>query len=76
MVKTICKKVYDTENSEIVKKFVSGAFGDPKGYEETLYVTKEGLYFVYENGGSESIHPTENIKRIAKNAVNEWIENH
>ncbi|MBQ3040494.1 MAG: hypothetical protein IJD42_02735 [Clostridia bacterium] len=76
MVKTICKKVYDTENSEIVKKFVSGSFGDPTGYEETLYVTKDGYYFVYENGGEESIHPEENIKRIAKTAVKEWVENH
>ena len=76
MVKTICKKVYDTENSEIVKKFVSGSFGDPKGYEETLYVTKDGFYFVYENGGAESIHPEENIKRIAKTAVKDWISNH
>lgn len=76
MVKTICKKVYDTENSEIVKKFVSGSFGDPTGYEETLYVTKDGYYFVYENGGEKSIHPEENIKRIAKTAVKEWVENH
>ena len=76
MKKIICKKTYDTESSVVVKKFVSGAFGDPKGYEETLYQTQDGFYFIYENGGSESIHPEENIKRIAKGAVNEWIENH
>ena len=76
MKKVICKKTYDTEASEIVKKFVCGTFGDPKGYEETLYKTQDGFYFVYENGGVESIHPQENIKRIAKTAVDEWIENH
>ena len=76
MKKTIFKKVYDTEASEIVKKFVSGVYGDPKGYEETLYVTEDGYYFVYENGGEESIHPQENIKRVAKTAVNDWINNH
>lgn len=76
MKKIICKKTYDTDASTIVKKYTNGAFGDPKGYEETLYVTEDGYYFVYENGGSESIHPCESIKRIAKTAVNAWIENH
>ena len=76
MKKVICKKTYDTDTAEIVKKFTSGSFGDPKGYEETLYKTPDGLYFVYENGGEESIHPQEAIKRIAKGAVNDWIENH
>ena len=76
MKKIICKKTYDTEASKVIKKFTQGAFGDPKGYEETLYQTQDGLYFVYENGGSESIHPTESIKRVAKTAVKEWLENH
>ena len=76
MKKIICKKTYDTEASTIVKKYTSGVFGDPKGYEETLYVTENGLYFVYENGGTESIHPTENIKRLAKTAVQDWIDKH
>lgn len=76
MKKIICKKTYDTDASVIVKKFTSGELGDPCGYEETLYQTEDGFYFVYTNGGSESIHPEENIKRIAKTAVNESIENH
>ncbi len=76
MQKIICKKVYDTETAEVEKKFTYGAFGDEDGYEETLYVTPEGLYFVYENGGKNSIHPEESIKRVAKSAVNDWINNH
>ncbi|MBO5091825.1 MAG: hypothetical protein J6C61_05030 [Clostridia bacterium] len=76
MKKIICKKTYDTDASTIVKKHTYGSFGDPKGYEETLYQTQDGFYFVYENGGAESIHPEENIKRIAKTAVDAWIENH
>ncbi len=76
MKKIICKKTYDTDASTIVKKYTYGSFGDPKGYEETLYQTQDGFYFVYENGGAESIHPEENIKRIAKTAVDAWIENH
>ena len=76
MKKIICNKVYDTEASNIVKKFTYGVFGDPKGYEETLYQTADGFYFVYENGGSESIHPVETIKRISKAASLVWVENH
>ncbi len=76
MKKIICKKTYDTETATLIKKFTYGEFGDPAGYEETLYQTEDGFYFVYENGGSESIHPTESIKRVAKTAVKDWVENH
>lgn len=73
MKKTICKKIYDTETAELVKKVTSGEFGDVNGYEESLYVTAEGFYFLYLNGGEESIHPTEDIKRMSKEKANEWL---
>lgn len=76
MKKIICKKEYDTETATLVKKFTSGTFGDPAGYEELLYQTPEGLYFVYGDGGEESPYTQETITRIAKTKVNEWIENH
>ena len=76
MKKVICKVEYDTNNAEIVAKFTSGELGDSTGYEETLYKTAEGKYFVYENGGADSIHPEENIKRIAANKVDEWKSAH
>ena len=76
MKKIICKKEYDTETATLVKKFTSGNFGDPTGYEEILYQTPEGLYFVYGDGGEESPYSQETITRIAKTKVNEWIENH
>ena len=74
MKKIICKKVYDTENAQIVKKVTYGAFGDADGYEETLYVTEDGSYFLYVNGGEESIYPTENITRKSKAAAEKWLE--
>ena len=74
MKKTICKKIYDTETAELVKKVTSGEFGDANGYEETLYVTPEGFYVLYLNGGEESIHPVEDIKRMSKEKANEWLE--
>ncbi|MBQ2001065.1 MAG: hypothetical protein II284_04540 [Clostridia bacterium] len=73
MTKTICKTVYDTDNAVVVKKFTSGSFGDPAGYEEVLYQTATGSYFIYVNGGAESPYPTEDIKRIAKTKVDAWI---
>lgn len=73
MTKTICKTVYDTDNAVVVKKFTSGSFGDPTGYEEVLYQTATGSYFIYVNGGAESPYPTEDIKRIAKTKVDAWI---
>ena len=73
MTKTICKTVYDTDNAVVVKKFTSGSFGDPAGYEEVLYQTATGSYFIYVNGGAHSPYPTEDIKRIAKTKVDAWI---
>ncbi len=76
MKKTICKYEYDTEKSTLIKKAVFGQFGDPAGYEESLYETADGKYFIYVNGGAESIYPTEDIKRIAKTKVEAWCAEH
>ena len=76
MKKIICKVEYDTESATLVKKFTVGNFGDTNGYEETLYVTEKGNYFIYVNGGAESPYPTEDIKRLAKNKVDAWVAEH
>ena len=72
MKKIICKVEYDTETAELVAKFTSGELGDPAGYEETLYVTAGGKYFLYVNGGVDSIHPEESIKRLSAAKADEW----
>lgn len=76
MKKIICKREYDTETATLIKAYFSGAFGDPAGYEEDLYQTPEGLYFLRVCGGEASIYPSEDIKRLAKTKVNEWLETH
>ena len=76
MKKIICKVEYDTEASTQVAKFTEGQFGDPAGYEETLYETADGKFFIYVNGGAESIYTKEDIKRLAKNKVDEWKAAH
>ena len=76
MKKIICKKEYDTETATLIKKYVVGTFGDPAGYEEVLYQTPEGLYFLYVDGGEQSPYQGEDILRLAKTKVNAWIDTH
>jgi hypothetical protein len=75
MKKIICKVEYDTEASELVAKNVYGQFGDIDGYEESLYITNDGKYFLYVNGGEESKYPTEGITRMSASKAKEWLEN-
>ena len=76
MKKIICKVEYDTETAALVKKNTFGEFGDATGYEESLYVTENGKFFLYVNGGEESIHPTENITRLSAQKADEWRKAH
>ena len=76
MQKTICKKLYDTETATLIKAYAHGELGDPAGYEEDLYQTPGGLYFLHVGGGEASPYPTEDILRLAKTKVNDWMENH
>ncbi len=72
MKKIICKVEYDTETAALIKKNTYGAFGDTDGYEESLYVTESGKYFLYVNGGADSKYPTENIIRMSAAKADEW----
>ena len=73
MKKIICNAVYDTETAEMIERHTSGCFGDPKGYEESLYQTSGGLYFLYFNGGAESPYATPKICRLSKMKADEWL---
>ena len=72
MQKTVCKVLYDTETATFIKKVTYGNYGDASGYEECLFVTEGGKYFLYVNGGTESIHPEENITRMSAAKADEW----
>ena len=76
MKKIICKKEYDTETATLIKKCTYGYFGDPAGYEESLYQTPGGLYFLHVLGGENSPYPAEDIQRLAKTKVNDWMKAH
>lgn len=76
MKKIICKVEYDTDASELIAKYTSGEFGDADGYEESLYVTSNGKYFLYTNGGEESKYPGESIIRMSAAKADEWRAEH
>lgn len=76
MKKTICKREYDTETATQIKKHTYSFIGDPNGFEEVLYQTPDGLYFLYVNGGATSAYPKEDILRLGKAKVTQWINEH
>ena len=73
MQKIICNKLYDTEKATLIKKSTFGFFGSADGYEESLYQTENGLFFLYVNGGEKSKYPKENIARISAQKAKIWL---
>lgn len=76
MRKLIRKREYDTEASRLIRAFSFGALGDPRGYEEDLYQSPDGAYFLHVGGGPESPYPQEDILHLAKAKVKKWLETH
>ena len=66
MQKTIRGKVYDTETAELVAAHSVGDYGDPAGYEEKLYRSPEGFFFLYGIGGEQSAYSSESIRTVSK----------
>ena len=67
-------KSIDELNAELVAKYTSGSFGDADGFEESLYMTEKGKYFLYVNGGEESPYKAENITRMSAEKATNWRE--
>ena len=74
MQKIICKKVYDTDTSTLLKKVTFGFYGASDGWEESLYQTDSGNFFLYTNGGADSKYPKENITRISAEKKDAWLK--
>jgi len=72
MKKTINRKVYDTEKAEHVAYRYAGEFGRPDGYEERLFVKKNGEHFVYGIGGHESKYGEPAIMPMTDKQAKEW----
>ena len=73
MKRTICNKEYDTEAARLILKNAVGGYGEPTGYEEALYQTADGSYFLYTNGGSNSPYREERITRLSKKSAEAWL---
>lgn len=76
MKKIIGRKEYNTETATLIKWFTYSYYGDPAGYEEKLYQTPDGFYFLYVQGGADSPYPRENILRLGKDKADQWLKNH
>lgn len=74
MEKIIRKKVYNTDTARLVAGRTCGVYGDPAGYEEKLYLTPEGFYFLYGVGGEASPYPAPVIRAVSKAAAQIWQE--
>ncbi len=68
------KHVYDTEKAEVLGSRAYSYYGDPGGYEETLYKTKGGLYFLCGRGGEQSPYEKgEDIRPISEKYAKMWL---
>ena len=69
------KHVYDTEKAEASGHRAFSYYGDPAGYEETLYKTKGGLYFLWGIGGADSPYNAgEDIRPISEKEAKAWVK--
>ena len=72
MQKEICGKTYDTETATLIARRTFGSYGESTGYEEILYQTPEGNYFLYGKGGEDSPYAEEKLTRISAKRAEEW----
>ena len=74
MNRTIDNIEFDTNSAELLRKVISGYYGDKWGYEECLYRTPEGHYFIYGSGGEESPYPEAVINRVSPEKAEAWLK--
>lgn len=67
------RHVYDTEKSTELGHKNFGGFGDPAGYEESLYKNRSGFFFLAGQGGADSPYPDgEDIRPISADEAEAW----
>lgn len=65
---------YDSEKAEALGKREFSYYGDPAGYEEALYKTKGGLYFVVGQGGADSPYADgADIRPLTDEEAQAWL---
>ena len=69
------KHVYDTGKAEELGHRAFSYYGDPAGYEEKLFKTKGGLYFLWGLGGADSPYNAgEDIVPITERKAKTWLK--
>ena len=67
------RHVYDTEKSTELGTRAFGQYGDPAGYEETLFQTRTGFYFVLGRGGDASPYAKgEDVRPLSVEEAESW----
>lgn len=72
MKKVINKVTYNTDTAELLNSKAFGSFGEENGYEEKLYLTKKGAYFLHCIGGRDSKYAEEEIIPLTEEQKNNW----
>ena len=67
------KKTPNLETATEIRRVTKGYFGDPKGFEEILYRTKNNRYVLLQRGGHESPFQEETITPILKVDAEAWL---
>lgn len=69
----MAKKTPNLETAKEIRRVTKGYFGDPKGFEEILYRTKNNRYVLLQRGGHESPFQEEKITQILKVDAEAWL---
>ena len=72
MKRTIKGVVCDTNVAKKLGFKHVGEFGAPEGFEEQLFLTKSGQYFLYGVGGPESPYKKPAIKLLKDEKAADW----
>ena len=67
------KKAPNLETAAEIRRVTRGYFGDPKGYEEILFRTRNNRYVLVQKGGTDSPYPEEKISQILKAEAEVWM---
>ena len=68
------KKTPNLETATEIRRVTHSYYGDPEGYEEILYRTRNNRYVLLQKGGAESPYKDEKITQILKAEAQEWLE--
>ena len=73
MLKIIDGRRYDTNTARLIQKKSNQHADSDARWEETLYRSKTGLWFLYCTGGEKTIYAKPSISPISEDAAVTWL---